>query len=96
MSKSIKAYQEPTHDEIAACARAIYEMEGHPEGKAVEHWLQAEAQLIAERKAQAGQMPAKAVAKAAPTAPQNAGKKAKNTAWQAPTPAPQTPRVNPT
>jgi len=43
----------PTHDEIAICARHIYEAEGRPQGKAMEHWLQAEAQLIAERKAQA-------------------------------------------
>jgi hypothetical protein len=96
MSKSIKAYQEPTHDEIAACARAIYEMEGRPEGKAVEHWLQAEAQLIAERKIEAGKSPAKAVAKAAPDASQApANRKAKNPAWTAPTPAPERPRANP-
>jgi len=53
MQKSAKAFQKPTHEEIAACARHIYEMEGRPEGKAVEHWLEAEAQLIAERKAKA-------------------------------------------
>ncbi|MDB6017586.1 MAG: hypothetical protein JWR19_2075 [Pedosphaera sp.] len=54
MSKSIKSYRKPTHEEISACAQRIYEMEGRPEGKAVEHWLQAEAQLVAERKADAG------------------------------------------
>jgi hypothetical protein len=51
MSKKSKAYQAPTHAEIAAVAQLIYEREGRPEGKATEHWLQAEAKLIAERKA---------------------------------------------
>lgn len=64
MAKTSKAPQKPTHDEIAACARHIYEAEGRPEGKAMQHWLQAEAQLIAERKAPA----ASARAKAAPAA----------------------------
>jgi hypothetical protein len=60
MSKNSKAYRAPTHSEIAACAQLIYEREGRPEGKATEHWLQAEAQLIAERKAEVGMSPAKA------------------------------------
>jgi hypothetical protein len=59
MSKSLNTYQLPTHEEIAICARRIYETEGFPEGKALEHWLQAEAQLIAERKAQAAELIAK-------------------------------------
>jgi hypothetical protein len=50
MSKNAKTYQEPTHEEIAACAQAIYEREGRPQGRATQHWLQAEAQLKAERK----------------------------------------------
>jgi hypothetical protein len=54
MSKGIKSYREPTQAEIAACAQHIYEAEGRPEGKALQHWLEAEAQLIAERKADAG------------------------------------------
>lgn len=37
--------REPTHDEIALCARAIWELEGCPQGRALEHWLQAEATL---------------------------------------------------
>ncbi|GEM_PF-2686452 len=53
MSKSIKGNQKPTHEEIAALAQRIYETEGRPQGRAMEHWLQAEAQLTAERKAQA-------------------------------------------
>ena len=60
MAKTTKTPQAPTHDEIAAAARRIYEMEGRPEGKAMQHWLQAEAQLIAERK------PAAKAASAAP------------------------------
>jgi hypothetical protein len=31
----------PTNEEIAACAHAIWEQEGHPEGRDVEHWLAA-------------------------------------------------------
>jgi Protein of unknown function (DUF2934) len=54
MSKKTNVYQAPTQAEIAACAHLIYEREGRPNGKATEHWLQAEAQLIAERKAAAG------------------------------------------
>jgi hypothetical protein len=50
MSKNAKSNQAPTHEEIAICAQRIYELEGRPQGKAVQHWLQAEAQLIAERK----------------------------------------------
>jgi hypothetical protein len=60
MSKSIKGFQPPTSEEIAICAHSIYEKEGRPNGRATQHWLQAEAQLIAERKAQAGQSPVKA------------------------------------
>ncbi len=70
MSKNSKVYQAPTHAEIAACAQLIYEREGRPEGKAEMHWLQAEAQLIAERKSQAGLSTAKgAPAMAAPEKP---------------------------
>lgn len=65
MSKNTKGYQAPTHPEVAALAQRIYEREGRPEGKAMDHWLRAEAQLIGERKAQA----AAATAKAAPAAP---------------------------
>jgi len=35
----------PTHDEIAARARALWLAEGRPEGRATEHWLEAERQL---------------------------------------------------
>lgn len=34
-----------THEEIAAAAYSIWEQEGRPEGRDVEHWLQAELQI---------------------------------------------------
>jgi hypothetical protein len=39
--------------EIAELAQSIWEAEGQPEGKALEHWLQAEAQLRVEKEAKA-------------------------------------------
>ena len=53
MSKMMKNYNEPTHEEIAALAQRFYEAEGRPNGKAMEHWLRAEAQLVSERKEKA-------------------------------------------
>jgi hypothetical protein len=79
MSKAAKTYQPPTHEEIAVCARRIYETEGRPEGHATEHWLQAEAQLIAERKAEAGLLPSKPLNAANP-----ASATARGTGWQTP------------
>lgn len=35
-----------THHEIAMCAYGIWEQEGRPEGRALDHWLQAELQLV--------------------------------------------------
>ena len=83
MSKTAKSYHPPTHDEIAVCARRIYEIEGRPEGKAMEHWLQAEAQLIAERKAQAGLLANKAPAKPLQAA-SPAAVTARGEGWQTP------------
>lgn len=34
-----------THEEISQRARQIWEREGRPEGRDVEHWLQAEEEL---------------------------------------------------
>lgn len=62
MSKNSKSYQEPTHQEIAARALAIYEREGRPEGRSEQHWLQAESELIAERKMPASSSTAKPAA----------------------------------
>ena len=39
------APREPTHNEIAICALSIWEAEGRPQGRDLEHWLQAETQL---------------------------------------------------
>lgn len=36
---------EPAHDEIALCAMSIWEEEGRPQGRELEHWLLAEARL---------------------------------------------------
>jgi hypothetical protein len=38
---------QPTHEEIAAAAYLIYLQEGCPEGREVQHWLEAEEQLKA-------------------------------------------------
>ena len=40
-------YSNPTEHDIAVCAYCIWEQEGSPEGRALEHWLQAELQLAA-------------------------------------------------
>jgi hypothetical protein len=39
----------PSADEVARRAYFTYENEGSPQGRDVQHWLTAEAQLIAER-----------------------------------------------
>lgn len=89
MSDPMKGSQQPTHEEIRACAQRIYETEGRPEGKATEHWLKAEAQLRAERKVQASSSPKKA-AKAAP--PANAAERAPKTRATTPWPGQNAPR----
>ncbi|HEY5704534.1 MAG TPA: DUF2934 domain-containing protein [Terrimicrobiaceae bacterium] len=38
---------EATEREIAVCAYCIWEQEGKPSGRALDHWLQAELQLAA-------------------------------------------------
>jgi hypothetical protein len=38
---------EATEDEIKVCAYFIWEQEGRPVGRALDHWLQAELQLFA-------------------------------------------------
>ena len=47
-------YFAPTHDDIERCAFFIYVAEGRPEQDALTHWLQAEAQLIAVARHDAG------------------------------------------
>jgi hypothetical protein len=40
----------PSAHEIAVCAYAIWDQEGRPHGRDMEHWLQAKAQLEADRR----------------------------------------------
>jgi hypothetical protein len=40
----------PSPDEVARRAYFSYVNQGSPQGRAVQHWLEAEAQLLAERK----------------------------------------------
>lgn len=37
----------PTPEEIEICAYLIWHLEGRPDGRALEHWVQAKAQLFA-------------------------------------------------
>ena len=43
--------QGPSHEEIARRAYTLFEKSGRAPGHEMEHWLQAEAQLMADRKA---------------------------------------------
>ncbi len=53
MAKKLgSADPKPTHEEIAERARAIFEASGRVPGRDMDNWLQAEAQLIAARKAE--------------------------------------------
>ena len=54
MQSEKKQYNAPTQQEIAVCAYHIWEREGKLPGNDVVHWLQAEKQLIADRKQDAG------------------------------------------
>jgi hypothetical protein len=47
MSHQHNGFSAPTGDEVALCAYLIWQKEGCPEGRAKEHWLQAETQLLA-------------------------------------------------
>lgn len=76
MPDSMKGSQEPTEEQIRACAQRIYETEGRPEGKAMEHWLKAESQCRAELKAQAGSAQKKTSTKSAPA--ESAGERSTN------------------
>ena len=48
-SQATTASKPPTHDEIAARAVQIYTKKGRPEGRDMENWLEAEAELHRER-----------------------------------------------
>jgi hypothetical protein len=49
MPQEYNGFSTPTAEEIAHCAYLIWEREGRPVGRAKEHWLQAETQLLATR-----------------------------------------------
>jgi hypothetical protein len=49
MPQELNGFQHPDPSEIAFCAYLIWEKEGRPTGRAREHWLQAETQLLATR-----------------------------------------------
>ncbi len=54
MAGKAEKYIPPTHEEIAHHAYFLWLKEGGCPGRDLEHWLQAEAQLIATRKHDAG------------------------------------------
>jgi hypothetical protein len=54
MTRRMKAFVEPTQEEIAACAYMIFNQNGGIPGHELEYWLQAEAQLMADRLHDAG------------------------------------------
>jgi hypothetical protein len=54
MTRKMKAFVEPTQEEIAACAYMIFNQNGGVPGHDLEYWLQAEAQLMADRLHDAG------------------------------------------
>jgi hypothetical protein len=54
MSKQLKPFSEPTDEEIALYAYHLWESEGCTNGRDIEHWLQAKAQLTAIRQHEAG------------------------------------------
>jgi hypothetical protein len=46
MSKKASKYSHPSHEEICLLAYKIFEKEGRPHGRSMEHWLQAESLLM--------------------------------------------------
>jgi hypothetical protein len=49
MSPNSAVSGNPSREEIARRAYEIYENEGRPEGRCLEHWLKAEVSLVRER-----------------------------------------------
>jgi hypothetical protein len=47
----------PTNHEIATYAYQLWEADGCPNGRDMDHWLQAKAHLIADRQYEAGMLP---------------------------------------
>jgi hypothetical protein len=66
-----------SHDEIARLAQSIWEEEGRPEGRSIEHWLRAENQL---RNAKNSQPASKSIQLLLPPESQRTGRKTRVTA----------------
>lgn len=45
--KSIPSSKKPAHDDVARLAHALYEKDGRPQGKHLEHWFNAESMIEA-------------------------------------------------
>jgi hypothetical protein len=56
MKNPIASIEEPTHEEISRLARLFWEADGCRDGKDLEHWFQARAYLVADRKFKAGML----------------------------------------
>jgi hypothetical protein len=56
MTKQTKTFNEPSNEEIAAYAYKLWEAEGRPDGRDIDHWLQAKAHLTADRQYEAGML----------------------------------------
>lgn len=72
-AKIVPSVERPSHDRIAEAAYHIWLKEGRPDGRDLEHWTQAETQLIADRMQEAAttappQTVAGAIAQALPQA----------------------------
>lgn len=52
-AKNEERLELPSSEEIAAAAHLIWDQEGRPNGRDLQHWLEAEAQLLAVRKQRA-------------------------------------------
>ena len=55
--KLTKQESKPTQEEIAQRAYEIFVQRGRPQGRDLEHWLEAEAQLVASRQCETEQVP---------------------------------------
>lgn len=53
MSQNSNTQRKGNESDIAQRAALLWEREGRPEGRALDHWLQAEAQIAAEGRANA-------------------------------------------
>lgn len=57
--KKIKQENKPTNEKIAALAHQLFEQEGRPHGRDLDHWLQAEFLLRSQADQKAEQNPRK-------------------------------------